>query len=105
MELSQNVTYGQNITSKNPTNLKQHLSSSHPEAHREEIEIEVATKKAKNEVEAKRCSIFHKAGDITSKQLTMSQSLSAGKQYKKDSPHYQEIARRYKCLEIDASGY
>ena len=83
----------QNISGKFPTNLKQHLRSKHPNEHSAVLEVDASIKKAKDEAELKRAQICHKAAAATaSKQLT--QPLSAGKQYKKESERYQTITRK-----------
>ena len=57
--------------------------------------MEAAIKKAKEEAEASKISgISHKASATASKQLTLSQSLSAGKHYKNESERYLMITRK-----------
>ena len=51
-------------------------------------------KKAKEEAESKCAQICYKAAVAASKQLTLTQSLSASKQYKKESERYQTITRK-----------
>ena len=59
------------------------------------MEIEASIKKAKDEAESKRAEICHKsAAAATSKQLTLTQTLSASKQYKKESERYRIITRK-----------
>ena len=85
---------GVNVPGKFATNLKQHLSKSHPEEHAQVLRMEAAIKRAKEEAGASKISgISHKASATTSKQLTLSQSLSSGKHYKKESERYLMITR------------
>lgn len=94
VRLSGEETCGVTIPGKYPTNLKQHLRKSHPEEHAQVLRMEASIKKAKDEAEALKISISHKASATASKQLTLSQSLSGGKHYKKESERYTMITRK-----------
>ena len=54
----------------------------------------LSIKKSKNEVETRRCSISRKAAATISKQLTLSQYLSFGKEDRKESDRYQAITKK-----------
>ena len=82
--------YSQNINGNYPTNLKQHLWTKHPNEYSKVLEIEASVKE---EAESKHAQICHKAAVAASKQLTLTQSLSASKQYKKEWERYQTITR------------
>ena len=94
VELSEHVICAHSISGKYPTNLKQHLKRCHPEAHSQVLQVESSIKKAKSEVKAKRCSSSHKAAATSSKQLNLSQALSSGKKYRKESDRYQAITKK-----------
>lgn len=95
VQLSGEKPCGVDVPGKFPTNLKQHLSKSHPEEHAQVLRMEAAIKRAKEEAEASKITgVSHKASATASKQLTLSQSLSAGKHYKKESERYLTITRK-----------
>ena len=54
----------------------------------------LSIKKSKNEVETWRCSISRKAAATISKQLTLFQYLSFGKEDRKESDRYQAITKK-----------
>ena len=83
----------QNITGKYTTNLKYHIKNKRPKEYSTILAIESTLKKAKEEAEAKR-AISHKASVTAAKQLTLTESLSATKQYRKESEKYQSITRK-----------
>ena len=78
------------LASKYTTNLKYHIKNKHPKEYSTILAIESTLKKAKEEAKAKR-AISHKASVTATKQLTLTESLSATKQYRKESEKYQSI--------------
>ena len=81
---------GHCIAGKYPSNLKQHLRKHHPQQYSEVLKLEEAAKKAKEEAESKKCARSLK----TAKQLTLTQSLSTGTTYKKDSEQHKLLTRK-----------